>query len=698
MNTNSKDNKTEKVRFADPQRKTGKRRLFGHLRNVTGAILMAMLFMILMAGCGIWDGSKITGGSDKTAPTVSSTIPFHTATNVAINTAVSATFSEPMAPSSINTSTFTVKQGTRPISGTVTYTGLVATFKPAGNFSANITYTATITNGVTDLAGNVMENNYVWNFTAGTAPDVTRPVVISTDPLNNATGVALNKKITATFSEAMDPLTITASTFTLKQGDTEVSGSVTYVGLVATFSPANPLAPITLFTATITTGAEDLAGNAMANNYVWRFTTGAAQDLTRPMVISTDPVNNATGVAVNKRITATFSESMDPVTITTATFTLKQGSTPVSGTVIYVGRTGTFSPTSNLTANTTYTATITTGARDLAGNAMADHYVWSFTTGDAPDAVRPTVISTDPVNNATGVPLNKFVTAFFSEAMDPLTMNSLTFTLKQGNTPVSGAVSYAGTGGTFVPESDLEPNTTYTATITTGARDLAGNALASDYVWQFTTGAALPPPGPAMVNLGCASGFPILAGSTVTNTGNTIVNGDLGLSPGSSVTGFPPGIVNGTIRINDTEANNAKSCLTSAYNDAAGRAPGATVSGNIGGQTLTPGVYTSTSTLAISSGDLTLDAQGNSEGVFIFQIPSSLTVTSGRQVILAGSAQAKNVFWQVGTSATIGTTAAMKGTIMADQSVTMQNGASLVGRAMTRIAAVTLDFNAVSNP
>jgi len=310
----------------------------------------------------------------------------------------------------------------------------------------------------------------------------------------------------------------------------------------------------------------------------------------------------------------------------------------------------------------------------------------------------PTVISTDPENNATDVALNKIITATFSEAMDPSTVTTTTFTLKQGETPVSGAVTYAGIVGTFTPAADLEANTTYTATITTGVRDLAGNAMANDYVWTFTTGAEQQPPGPDTVILGAASDFAILAGSTVTNTGNTIVNGDLGLSPGSAVVGFPPGIVNGTTHINDAEANNAKSSLTSAYNDAAGRAPGAAVSGNIGGQTLTPGVYTSTSSLAISSGDLTLDAQGNAGGVFIFQIPSSLTVTSGRQVILAGDARAGRIFWQVGSSATIGTNATMKGTIMADQSITLETGATLDGRAITRIGAVTLDSNVITKP
>jgi len=165
------------------------------------------------------------------------------------------------------------------------------------------------------------------------------------------------------------------------------------------------------------------------------------------------------------------------------------------------------------------------------------------------------------------------------------------------------------------------------------------------------------------------------------------------------VVGFPPGKVAGTIRKNDPTANQAKLDLTTAFNDAAGRtvAP-VTNSGNIGGQTLAPGLYKSASSLAISSGDLTLDAQGNANAVWIFQIASTLTVTSGRQVILAGGAQAKNIFWQVGTSATLGTTSILKGNILADQSITLNTGATLDGRALTRIAAVTLDGSTVTKP
>lgn len=201
----------------------------------------------------------------------------------------------------------------------------------------------------------------------------------------------------------------------------------------------------------------------------------------------------------------------------------------------------------------------------------------------------------------------------------------------------------------------------------------------------------------ATVPMGNSSGFAILAGSSVTNTGATNITGDLGLSPGTSVGGFPPGILVGTEHINDLIANNAKLDLTVAYNDAAGRTCTdiVTLSGNIGGLTLTPGLYKSTSSLAISSGDLTFDANGDANAVFIIQIASSLTTTSGRRVILAGGAQASHIFWQVGTSATFGTTSVFKGTVMAMQSITFNTGAKIDGRALARTGGLTLAGNAI---
>lgn len=211
------------------------------------------------------------------------------------------------------------------------------------------------------------------------------------------------------------------------------------------------------------------------------------------------------------------------------------------------------------------------------------------------------------------------------------------------------------------------------------------------------TGVALQSTVQATVPLAGASTLALLAGSAISNTGGTTVTGDIGLSPGSSIGGFPPGILVGTMHINDAIATQAKLDLTAAYNDAAGRTATdiVTLSGNLGGLTLTPGLYKSTSSLAISSGDLTFDAKGNPNAVFIIQIASTLTTTSGRKVILSGGALASNIFWQVGSSATLGTTSVFKGTILAMQSITFNTGATLDGRALARTGAVIMAGNTI---
>jgi hypothetical protein len=208
---------------------------------------------------------------------------------------------------------------------------------------------------------------------------------------------------------------------------------------------------------------------------------------------------------------------------------------------------------------------------------------------------------------------------------------------------------------------------------------------------QVATAAELP------VALGRAGNFAVLAGATVTSTGATVVHGDLGVSPGTAVTGFPPGTIVGTLHAGDAAAADAETDLTIAYNDAAGRSTAPVlISGNLGGMTLSPGLYKSSSSLEISAGDLTLDAQGNANAVFIFQMASTFVTTSGRQVILAGGAQAANIFWQVGSSATIGTASVVQGNILADQSISLQTGATLDGKALARIAAVTMDSNLIN--
>jgi hypothetical protein len=204
-------------------------------------------------------------------------------------------------------------------------------------------------------------------------------------------------------------------------------------------------------------------------------------------------------------------------------------------------------------------------------------------------------------------------------------------------------------------------------------------------------------PGQLPVNLGSASTFSVLGSSTVTNTGPSAVTGDLGVSPGTAVTGFPPGTVVGTIHAADGAAGAAQSALTAAYNDAAGRTTAAGLSADIGGQTITPGLYKQATSVGIT-GIVRLDGQGNTNSVFIFQIGSTLTTASSSQVILQNGAQAANIFWQVGSSATLGTGSIFNGTIMALASVTLTTGAALNGRALALTGAVTLDTNTIGNP
>jgi hypothetical protein len=245
-------------------------------------------------------------------------------------------------------------------------------------------------------------------------PVVVPPTVSSTAPANLSLGVPVGTGLTASFSETMNPATLTTASFTLNAGATPVPGAVSYVGVTATFTPSANLAANTLYTATITTTAADPAGVPLASNYVWTFTTGSAPDTTPPTVSSTVPAINSTNVPVGNALSATFSEAMNPLTISTATFTLKQGATAVSGTVSYVGVTATLTPLVGLAPNTLFTATITTGAQDLSGNALVSNYVWTFTTGATPDTTPPTVSSTVPAINSTNVPIGNALSATFS--------------------------------------------------------------------------------------------------------------------------------------------------------------------------------------------------------------------------------------------------------------------------------------------
>jgi len=505
---------------------------------------------------------------------VVSVTPLKSATEVATNIKPTVAFNQEMTSTLTKLVTISLWQGTTAVPGTLTFSGKTATFTPNTVLTANLVYTGTVVFGTKsstddnedgddedDEDDHQSASTYTWSFTTGGGgADVTLPTVLSVVPTNNATAIALNSKVTATFSEAMNATTINATNFTLKQGATAITGTVAYSGTTATFTPAVNLAANTVYTGTITTGAKDAAGNAIASNYTWSFTSGAGvvTDVTPPTVLSVVPTNNTNSIATSVHPSVTFSEAMNATTINTTNFTLRQGTTAVAGTVTYSGNIATFTPTASLMANTVYAGTITTGVKDVAGNALASTYTWSFTTaaGVVTDVTPPTVLSMVPANSATIVAVNGNVTATFSEAMNTSTISATTFTLKQGTTTVAGSVSYSGNTATFNPTSDLAGGMVYTASITTGATDLAGNAIATAKTWSFTTAPAV-----AVISFAtqvlpilqskcmpCHSGTSPSGGKTITNytTVSALTNSQIdnsGMYPKMGVTAAEQAII-----------------------------------------------------------------------------------------------------------------------------------------------------------
>ncbi|MCD6066510.1 MAG: large protein [Bacteroidetes bacterium] len=324
----------------------------------------------------------------------------------------------------------------------------------------------------------------------------------------------------------------------------------------------------------------------------------------------------------------------------------------------------------------------------------------------------PVITAKSPSANASNVALNKVVSVTFNVAMDASTINSTTFTLKQGTVNISGTVAYQGTTATFTPTSPFTAGTTYSASVTTDMKSAAGIALSINTSWTFSTGSNLT--GLTPVNLGTAGNYVILAKTAINNSPTSSITGDLGLSPAATsyITGFSltnatgyatsaqvtgnlyaadmasPTSINLTTAVND---------MVTAYNNAAGRTSpdfSELSSGNIGGKTLTEGLYKWTNNVTAPTN---LIISGSSSDVWIFQIAGNLTVSSGVKITLSGGAQAKNIFWQVAGTVTIGTTAQFKGVILSQTGVTLKTGASLTGRALAQ-TAVILDKNTVAQP
>lgn len=449
--------------------------------------------------------------------------------------------------------------------------------------------------------------------------------------------------------------------------------------------------------------------------------SGSASTGNAPTVTTTSPADADTTVALNSKVTATFSEAMNASTIDTTSFTVVGANEPaLTGIVSYdvASKTASFSSGSNFSSSVVYTATLNSNVKSSTGKSLAANYVWSFTSGTTTDAVVPTVSSSSPATGATGVALNGSLSVNFSEALDPTTVNTSTFTLSNAGNPVSGTVAYNNKVATFTPTGNLTASTLYTATLTTGITDLASNPLAANVVLTFTTGTTLAA-GPAAVNLRTAGDFVILTKTGITDVPSSPITGNIGSSPinanaikvtcaemtgtiyGADATYTGSGDVScfkGTAPDNTLVAN-AVLDMGTAYNDAAGRTtPDFTElgAGEIGTLTLAPGLYKWGTDVNISN-DVTLN--GGANDVWIFQISGDIIQAAGKQVILTGGALAKNVFWQVGggTGVTLNAGAVFKGIVLAVKGINLVTGATVNGRLLAQ-TAVTLQQNTVTQP
>jgi hypothetical protein len=344
---------------------------------------------------------------DNTPPVVTSVSPLDSATNVPVTSVIKATFNQDMNASTINASTFLVRNS-GPVAGTITYYpgNLTAVFVPSAPLAGSTLFTVNVTSGVADLAGNHILANYVWSFTT---IDTTPPTVTSVLPVNGATGVPVSTVVKATFSKAMNASTINTSTFLLRNGGS-VAGTVTYYAgnLTAVFVPSTPLLGNTLYTVNVTTGVADTVGNHMLVNYVWSFRT---VDTTPPTVTSVLPLNGATGVPVSTVVKTTFSKAMNASTINTSTFLLRNGGSVAGSVTYYAGNlTAVFVPSAQLQVNTLYTANVTTGVMDTFGNHLAANYVWSFRTVTSGTPNASYVSDTIPASMVAGMSYNVNIT------------------------------------------------------------------------------------------------------------------------------------------------------------------------------------------------------------------------------------------------------------------------------------------------
>ena len=461
--------------------------IWGHIQKLSFRFIACLLTLGTLSACGSGGGSDAgeNGAVDTLPPTVVSVLPLNNTNDVQPDVVISATFSELLDCNTVTATSFTVTGGSA-VTGNVSCNGAVASFSPMSTLNNSASYTASLTTDIKDRAGNALASTYTWNFNtvAASGPDTTSPHVVATQPAEQSTGALRDGVIKVTFSEPVDCEYLS---FSLFDGQSYLGGHINCVDELITFTPSDVLAGNTEHAIIITGNLRDYAGNRMGDDYVGHFTTAAELGVT-----VTSPANQQNNVLIDAVITATF---VTPINCATLDFKVWVSDGNIPGNVNCNGNSATFTPTIPFVYSSSYSAGITAAVRSQSNQPLLGRdYVWSFQTVEPPDTIPPTVSSTTPeMDDVKVIYHNTTLSVTFSEAINCATLSNTTFILADSNGAVTGSVSCSGNTATFTAGADLALETLYTATITTGAQDMAGNPMAADHVWSFTTRGASTP-------------------------------------------------------------------------------------------------------------------------------------------------------------------------------------------------------------
>ncbi len=423
-----------------------------------GAILMAVKILVIaifLSGCTEDMIDMSSPNDDLIAVGIEEIYPANMAESVEVNPAIAVIFQPGTDLSKVASSSIILRNDKGTVPGKVTVSGTTALFAYSADLAPMTEYTATIKTGGSKGDDH---GDYSWKFRTGRDHGDNTLSVVSVKPSNSAKDVPVSTSLIVTVNKEVKSWMKAFTSVTLKAGSTSVAGTLSFSGKVITFDPTADLKSNSVYIGSFIYSAKtnsdgddddddgdgdhdgDDDDDKSGKNYSWSFTTigagttGVTTDATPPSISSVTPANNATSVAAGSKVTATFNEAMNSSTVNSLTFTLMQGATPVAGSVTLSGNIATLTPSLALAAGKLYTASVTTGAKDAAGNALAAIYTWSFTTAAATvtDVTPPKVESVTPALNATSVAPGSKVSVTFSEAMNATTINGTTFTLKQG--------------------------------------------------------------------------------------------------------------------------------------------------------------------------------------------------------------------------------------------------------------------------